>query len=169
MKMAEIAEQDAKLGLVWSPGSAADKYKIKFWPVFGKGKWSWCAARVTWCAEQAGLKMPVKCPDKFGFTFALVEAWQQWAEAQGFYIDNDGKFVPQRGDISIFDWTQTNIDDPDKNWDDHIGIHLGMVGANYLCSEGNTNGGRVANKIRKGVNIQGWIRIPDGYVFPEST
>lgn len=163
-KLAATAEAEAKKQLVWSPGSEADKYKQKFWPVFGKGAWSWCGAFTTWCCEQAGLDIPMNCPSKFGYTFALVEGWQQWAEEKGFYHDNDGVYKPELGDISIFDWTQTNINDPDNNWDSHVAIFLRMQGASYQSAEGNT-GNQTNLKLRSSVNIQGWIKIPDGYSF----
>lgn len=164
-RLADIAENEAKKRLTWSPGSEADKYKAKFWPVFGKGKWSWCAAFVTWACEQAGIPdMPVKCPSKFGYTFALVEGWQQWAIEKGFYFDNDGKFKPEKGDISCFDWTQSSIYVPDADWENHIGVHLCMDGNNYLCAEGNTSN-RTGLKNRTPQQVQGWIRIPDGYSF----
>lgn len=166
--LADIAEREAKLKLVWAPGSEADKYKKKFQgpPAgFGKGKWSWCAAFVTWCAEQCGLIMPVKCPNsKFGYTFALVEAWQQWAIQNGYYHDNDGVFVPERGDISCFDWSQSSINQKDTDWENHIGVHLYMSGRNYVCAEGNTS--NMTNiKTRTPIQIQGWIRLPDGFSF----
>lgn len=163
-RLADIMENEGKRKISWYPGGEAEKYKEKFWPVFGRGKWSWCAATVTWACEQAGLVMPVKCPSKFGYTFALVEGWQQWAIEKGLYFDNDGKFKPQRGDISVFDWTQTNIYTPDADWENHIGVHLVMDGENYLSAEGNTDN-RTGIKTRTPRQVQGWIRIPDGYSF----
>jgi len=167
-KHADIAEREAKLGLHWTPGGClADKYRQDFFPIFGKGKWSWCAAFQRWCAVQAGLNIPIKDPDKYGFTFAYVPAFVHWAKDLGFYHDNDGKFQPQRGDLTIYDWEQTRVDEPDLGHYDHIGCHLAMVGHSYQAAEGNTggNGGYTAIKVRSAVCIQGWIRIPDGYDF----
>lgn len=166
-QLAEVAEDQAKLKLVWKPGSEADKYKAPFFGVFGKGKWSWCAAFVRWCCVQAGLDIPVKVPaneTRFGYTFALVEAWQQWAIFMGFYHDNDGVFEPEAGDITCFDWDQNDIAQVDKDWEDHIGVFLRMKGKNYECAEGNTS--NMTNiKVRTPKQIQGWIRIPDGFSF----
>ncbi len=163
--LADIAEKEGKKHLVWSPGSEADKFKKKFWPVFGKGKWSWCAATVTYCCEQAGLVMPVNCPSKFGYTFAMVEAWQQWAMEKGFYHDNSSKFKAERGDITCFDWDQASIDDEDQDWENHIGVLLEKKGSIYIVAEGNTS--NMTNvKERMPKQIQGFIRIPDGYEFP---
>lgn len=167
-KHADIAEGEAKLNLHWTgPGCAADKYRADFFPIFGHGHWSWCAAFQRWCAIHAGLNVPIKDPDKFGFTFAYVPAWTRWAADLGFYHDNDGKFQPQRGDLVIYNWEQTSIDEPDRGHYDHIGIHLAMIGHDYQAAEGNTggNGGYTALKNRPGRNIQGWIRIPDGFDF----
>ncbi len=170
-RLADIAEREAKKHLVWKPGSEADKFKKKFWPVFGKGKWSWCAATVTWCCEEAGLPMPIKCPSKFGYTFGLVEGWQQWAIEKGFYYDNDGKFEPERGDITCFDWSQTDINQPDTDFENHIGVFLGFSVAKgakrYLVAEGNTSN-QTNIKERSPVNVQGFVRIPDGYSFTET-
>lgn len=164
-KLADIADAEAKRGLVWAPGSEATKFTKKFEGVFGKGRFSWCAAFVTWCCEKAGLKVPVHAPSKFGYTFALVEAWQQWAIDAGFYHDNDGKFKPQRGDIVCFDWDQVNVNQKDADWEDHIGIYsdAGPSGTHYV-SEGNT-GNRTARKMRYDRMIQGYIRIPETFVF----
>lgn len=167
-KFADSAEAEAKLGLVWSPGSEATKYTKKYEPVFGKGRFSWCAAWVTWNGDLAGLDLPIKDPAPFGYTFALVEAWQQWAIWANLYHDHDEKFVPERGDIVCFDWNQLDIDDRDTDWEDHIGVFLHMDGEYYVCAEGNT-GNRTAIKRRKSIQIQGFIRIPHGYVFDKKT
>ncbi len=166
-RLADVMEREAKKQLKWSPGSEADKYKKKFWPVFGKGKWSWCAATVTWACEEAGLVMPVEAPSKFGMTFALVEAWQQWAMEEGFYHDNSAKFKAERGDISVFDWDQSDIDDKDNDWENHIGVVLGTTKTGYLTGEGNT-GNQTNTKDRSPKTIQGFIRIPDGYTFTDA-
>ena len=162
--LADIAETEGKKKLTWAPGLEATKYTRDFEPVFGKARYSWCASFVRWCTVLAGLNTPIKAPSKFGYTFALVEAWQQWAIQAGFYLDNDGAYVPERGDIVIYDWEQTNINQPDTNWDSHIGVFLKMEGSTFICAEGNT--GNMTNiKKRTSVNIQGFIKIPDGYKF----
>lgn len=162
-KFADVMEDLGKKHLKFGT-PAVEEIRKKFYSVFGKGKWPWCAATVTYAAEHAGLPMPIKAPSKWGYTFALVEAWQQWAKEKGFYYDNDGKFVPERGDISLFDWSQKSIDTPDADWEDHIGCHLRMDGKNYICAEGNT-GGQTNIKERTAIQIQGWVRIPDGFTF----
>lgn len=162
--LADIAEAQAKRNLVWSPGSEAEKFKQKFWPVFGKGKWAWCAAFVTWCCEQVGLHMPIKSTAPWGYTYAFVEAWQQWAIWMGFYIDHVKGDAPQRGDIVIFDWNQISEDQKDTDYEDHIGVFLYKEGNLYVCAEGNT-GNQTAIRKRDSKQIQGFVRIPAGWDF----
>ncbi len=169
-KHADIAEAEGKKNLKWKVGGEADKYREDFFGApagFGRGAWSWCAAFQRWCAKKAGLDIPVMVPKsqtKFGYSFALVEAWQQWAIFMGFYHDNDGIFVPERGDLVCFDWDQVSINAKDIDWENHIGCHLRMVGKNYECAEGNS-ANQTAIRTRKPIQIQGWIRIPDGFSF----
>lgn len=163
VKAASIGETEAGLKNTWRGNGAARKYTEKFEPVFGKGRFPWCAAFVTWCCEQAGLNLPIKAPHT-KYTFALVEAWQQWAIAEGFYYDNDGKFIPRYGDIVLFDWDQISIHQPDTDWENHIGFFLERHGNEYRCIEGNWHDSTgIATRYPK--QVQGFIRIPDGYRF----
>jgi hypothetical protein len=132
--------------------------------MFGHGNWAWCGATVRYECLKAGLNIPLLCPSKFGYSFAFVEAWQQWAIEKGFYHDNDGKFDAQGGDIVIFDWTQKSIDLPDNDRDNHIGVLTRKEGDTYIVAEGNTSN-MTAMKKRTSIQIQGFIRIPDGYKF----
>jgi hypothetical protein len=147
----------------WRDGPAKIFTK-KFEPAFGKNRFPWCAAFVTWCCEQAGLNIPMNCPT--GYTFALVEAWQIWAKSKGFYIDNAKGVIAQPGDIIIFDWDQRNLNDPDSDWDDHIGFVVDYLPDSgfYATAEGNVNDA-TARKNRDKILIQGFIRIPDGFKF----
>lgn len=167
-KLADIAEVEANQKNRYP---AILKYTKKFNPYFGEfapglhRNYEWCAVFVTWCCEQAGVKMPVEAPGQ-RFTFALVEAWQQWAIASGYYHDNNGSFVPQRGDIVIYDWGGRNI--PDTDWENHIGVFLYKEGENFVAAEGNVGAKNNLKSItdikkdRKSEVIQGFIRLPDG-------
>lgn len=162
-KLATLAEQICAQKI--KEGTPGHKEIIAdFIPTFGSGNWAWCSACVRYLCKKAGLNMPIKCPSKFGYTFAFVEGFQQWAIEKGFYHDNDGKFSPEAGDITIFDWDQKDISLPDNDRDNHIGIHLRMNGKYYACAEGNTSN-RTDIKDRTSQNIQGWVRIPNGYLF----
>lgn len=166
-KLVAIAEEEAKKGLVWELPTAnkletAVKYTKPFESWFGEGRFAWCAAFVTWCLNKSGLKLGIQPKDlkEFKYTWALVETYQQWAIKHGYYHDNDGKYVPTAGDIVIFDWEQIDINQPDTDWDDHIGIHLRMDGKNYICAEGNSSN-RTGVFTRYSKQIQGWISLPE--------
>jgi hypothetical protein len=164
-KAAQIAEAEAKTGLTWRNNGGAQKYTRKFEHVFGKGRFPWCAAFVTWCMEEAGLIIPLKAPET-GYTFALCEAWQQWAKSIGFYYDNAKGFVPNYGDIVLFDWDNAEAE-RDDDWEDHIGFYLAKgdgVGVSFESVEGN-RGDKVVKGIRRFRHVEGYIRIPDDFTF----
>ncbi|MEM8637906.1 MAG: CHAP domain-containing protein [Cyanobacteria bacterium P01_G01_bin.54] len=165
-RLADIAEEEASEKLKYPE---MVKYTRKFNPVFGSftssRNYEWCAVFVTWCCEQVGLAMPIHAPGDFGYTFGLVEAWQQWAISVGYYHDNNGLFSPQRGDIVVFDWGGRTI--PDTDWENHIGIFLSINGDKLICAEGNVGAkdntlSTTAIKSRESSTIQGFIRLPDG-------
>jgi len=167
--LVQIAVAEAKKGLVWSKGSEATKYTKKFEGIFGTGRFSWCAAFVTWCLEQAGLDCPIKFNSKFGYTTAYVEAWQQWAEEKGFYHDNDGKYEPPPGALIIFDWSQKDINLPDNDKDDHIGICVSAImdGGKFVgchTAEGNSSN-KTGEHVRNSISIQGFVVIPEAFSF----
>jgi lysozyme family protein len=157
-RLATIMEREAQGGHTWNGNGRAKKYTKKFEGVFGTARFAWCAACVTWCCEQAGARMPVSAPGT-GFTFALVEAWQQWAIARGFW--RDGTAGIARGDIVIFDWDGATF--PDRDQEDHIGVALaGESGGSVLCGEGNVSDS-TAIKTRSKSLIQGYVRLPEGF------
>lgn len=157
------AISECSKNISWRGNGLAKKYTKKFEGVFGTGRFSWCAAFVTWCCEQAGLNMPVVVPgDLDGYTFALVEAWQQWAKRRGFWIEGGSNVVPRKGDIVLFDWDGASR--PDNDWEDHIGFVITDAISEVECAEGNVNDA-TAFKNRSKSLIQGYIRIPDGYSF----
>ncbi len=137
---------------------------------FGLGSWPYCGATVYWGCKQAGLDIPILCPSKFGYSFALVEAWQQWGIEKGFYHVNDGIFVPMPGDIGIIDWSRTSYQEKDTDWDDHVVTFLREENRMYVTAEGNTGTlGQLAICKRSPVIFEGFVRIPDGYEFAPKT
>lgn len=157
-RLAAIMEREANEGHTWNGNGRAKKFTKKFEGVFGSARFAWCAACVTWCCEQAGARMPVNAPGT-GFTFALVEAWQQWAIARGFW--HDGTAGIARGDIVIFDWDGAQF--PDRDQEDHIGVAMGGESGGFVvCGEGNVSDS-TAIKTRAKSLIQGYVRLPDGF------
>jgi lysozyme family protein len=158
VKLASIMEREALAGNTWNGNGRAKKYTKKFEGVFGTGRFAWCAACVAWCVEQSGARMPVNAPGT-GYTFALVEAWQQWAIARGFW--HDGTAGISRGDIVLFDWQGATF--PDGDWEDHIGVAMGGESGGFVvCGEGNVSDS-TATKTRAKSLIQGYVRLPDGF------
>lgn len=164
-KLAYLAETEAAKAIAWP---AASKYTKDFEPVFGANRFEWCGAFTHWCVQEAaGIPVPISFKDNFGFTWALVEGIQQWAKEKQLYIDNAAGVIPNVGDIVIFDWKQTDINQEDIDWDSHVGIFLRMDGDKYICAEGNS-GDVTGIHSRPGICIQGFIRIPDNYNFDAS-
>ena len=162
-KALAIASTEAEKNAGWRVTGEAKKYTAKFEPALGKNRFPWCASFVTYCCEQAGLNIPMNCPT--GYTFALCEAWQIWAQKNGFYIDNAEGVEAQPGDIVLFDWSQRSVNEGDTDWEDHIGFIVSKKSATeYVTAEGNVND-FTAKKIRFSVSMQGFIRIPDNYRF----
>lgn len=124
--------------------------------------WPWCGAFVSWCCREAGLNLPLKVPgDPNYYTFALVEAWQQWAIRNNFYREGRS-YTPEKGDIVLFDWSGPQY--PDVDFEDHIGVCIGVQGGKIVCAEGNTRNAALI-RYRSPSLIQGYVIIPDGYEF----
>lgn len=168
-KFALLAEEEALKNLVWYPGGEANKYTQPFQIYFGSSRFPWCGAFIHWLLNQHGVKTPTKTNDSLGnYTFALVENWQHVAKVRNWYHDHNGFFKPEPGDIVLFDWKQTHINEVDDDFEDHIGVFLRMEGKQFKCAEGNTRKGKVRNIsnvcLRNSNKIQGFIRIPEGTI-----
>lgn len=175
VKFANFCETELSQNIPWSRNI---KFIQPFVPDFGNGSWHWCGATVYWLINEFlykpnGKTMALRYPGMEA-TFALVEACQQYFQSQGWYQDNRAGYIPPPGAIVIFDWDQTNINEPDQDYDNHIGVFLRMNGDLFVCAEGNTdryspqnpNGapnGRTAIRERERYLIQGFGVIPEGW------
>lgn len=160
---AKACETELSKGVPWHRGI---KYTQAFVTALGAHRWSWCAATVHWCVNEfvckpQGKQLPIQLPGMIA-TFALVEAWQKWFQAKGWYKDNDGKYVPPAGAVVMFDWDQGSIHGADTDWEDHIGIFLRKEGDMFVCAEGNANN-MTAIKRRYSADIQGFGVFPEGW------
>jgi hypothetical protein len=145
-----------------------------FVSALGRGSWHWCGATVYWLINEFLYKPNAKTMQLqysgMEATFALVEASQQYFQKQGWYEDNRAGYVPPAGAIVIFDWDQVNINNPDQDYDNHIGVFLRMNGDLFVCGEGNTDrsdsypNGRTAIRERSRQLIQGFGIIPEGWM-----
>lgn len=123
----------------------------------------WCAAFVYYCTKMAGYGLPVRYPDeRVSFNFAGCGGWLDWAslpEHNFFYSIKDTYFIPEKGDIVIYDFVFC-----DKEHD-----HIGIVTENYKdairVAEGNINNVSGIVKREKNNHIRGYIRIPEDYKY----
>lgn len=169
-KFAEFCEAQLRGNIPWTPNI---KFVQPFVQTLGCQRWPWCAATVYWLINEflykpQGKTLPLRYPGMEA-TFALVEAFQQFFKQQGWYQDNRAGYVPPLGAIVIFDWDQIDIDEPDRDRDNHIGVFLRMNGDLFVCAEGNTDHqivsvGRTAIKERTRESIQGFGIIPEGWM-----
>jgi len=166
-RFANLARFEAQKNPIGHPESEARKYTQAIEVYFGRSRFPWCGAFIHWLLNSFGVKCPTKTDDSLNeYTFALVENWQHVAKVRGWYFDNDGMFQPQPGDLVIFDWNQIDINQSDRDYEDHIGVFIEMKEKRFICAEGNTRKGNVRNIanlcLRDAIDIQGFIRIPLG-------
>ncbi len=160
-----IAFEEANKNLSWTgPESEAEKYLAPLRELmFRKGHlpshpvlFAWNGAFVLWCCLKAGFSFPefkIGQPANHWATFALNQAWYDWAIEKKIWYPREG-FFPEAGDIVIFDWpgSQSKFN------------HIGIV-KNYQASddfiescEGNVSN-RTAHKNRNLSVVAGFIRI----------
>lgn len=99
-------------------------------PVGYKMKYTdaWCATYVSAVAIKAGLDdiIPLECGCGRYITLA---------QKMGIWVENDA-FVPQAGDIVLYDWDDNGVGD-NKGNADHIGIVISVSGSTIKVIEGN--------------------------------
>ena len=105
----------------------------KFWSYMGfQDQVAWCASFVSWCANECGyiengiIPKSAWCND-FRTFYKGCNRWKT-GKAHG------GTYVPQRGDLILFDWAG----DVDSDLD-HIGIVVSSDGKQVVTIEGNTS------------------------------
>lgn len=159
-RVAKVALAEAS-AIITEENKLHKKYMQKFQKVFPGYSWPWCAAFVTWCIEEAtGKQLPVYAPgDPAKYTFALAEAWQRWAKRYGYWEDRPG-YVPQPGDLVLFDWGGATF--PDADFEDHIGVFISMDNGAYICAEGNVKNATAVKKRYSNV-IQGFVKTSKAF------
>jgi hypothetical protein len=83
----------------------------------------------------------------------LVDSWKFWAQKQGYWY-NKGSITPQRGDILVFEWGDSDVSL------DHIGIVRGYTPGSsvILTSEGNKS--NISGNFTRPLSVvAGFIRI----------
>ncbi|WP_245864096.1 CHAP domain-containing protein [Paenibacillus donghaensis] len=165
-KLAEIAEALGREKIIGIPGDERYREICTYWPDQGIYKVlqsNWCAAFVYHCCMQAGFQLPIRYPNGM-YRLAGVGAWLEWAqlpETGFFYGDGQNGFIPQRGDIVIYD--QLLSDDSH----DHTGIVLACGDKEILIAEGNRDNQNYSSVFYRDRwhCILGYIRIDNDYQF----
>lgn len=139
---------------------------------FDELKNAWCAAFVYHCCLEAGIELPLRLPhtaEKVANTrFACVFAWYEWGEENGYcHYEKDG-FLPERGDIVIYNNIIPKENKPKSSaWCDHIGIAISVDREYLTVAEGNAGNRNVSGIIRRkrDESIGCYLRIPEDYTY----
>lgn len=148
---------------------------IRYFPeetTFAELKNAWCAAFVYHCCLEAGLALPIRVPHNAKKTangrFACVAAWYEWGMENGFCRFEEDGFVPERGDIVVYNNIIPKEDKPEGGaWCDHIGIVIFRDNDGMMVAEGNAGNKNASDIIRRrhGGAVGCYIRIPEDYAY----
>lgn len=92
---------------------------------------SWCATAVSASFIATGLA------DMFGCVECSCNEMINKAKANNTWVEND-KFVPQTGDVIMYDWDDNGKGD-NKGWPDHVGLVVSVEKGMITVIEGNKN------------------------------
>lgn len=113
------------------------KYEVDNGAVVLGDEQPWCAAFVSWCANQAGYDTT-----NFPRFVGCGTGFRQFKNAGAtIHYEADGNYTPQEGDIIFFSWSGTSDLD-------HVGIVKSADANNVYTIEGNTSN-MVAEKTRR--------------------
>lgn len=129
-------------------GNNGSKYQS--WAGIGSG--DWCAAFVSWCADQAGYNLvdwtdTTSDPNDFPF-YVTVGRGARWFNRNNrlqYSRAHGGNYTPRPGDIIFFAWDSN----PDlvELW--HTGIVKSVEGGRIYTVEGNNRGGVGISLVRE--------------------
>lgn len=126
-------------------GNSGGKYQS--WAAIGSG--DWCAAFVSWCADQAGYNLVdwtdvTSDPNDFPFyvTVGRGARWFNWNNRLQYSRAHGGNYTPNPGDIIFFAWDSN----PDlvELW--HTGIVQSVTNGRIYTVEGNTGDPRLVRR-----------------------
>jgi hypothetical protein len=144
----------AEVGVKEHPaGSNSGKRVDEFTAVTGTHGQPWCAAFVTWCWLQIGVRLE-------GFNTAYCPSWVQTARAGRCRLSVVSRAGAMPGDMVLYDWGGDGTSD-------HIGVLTSRVGADgsFRACEGNTavgndsNGGAVMIRDRNASSVLVFVRV----------
>lgn len=163
--LAEVAQTLAAQRLSWY-ADEPDAWSIaRYWPepdAFEKLSGNWSAAFVYHCCYEAGFILPIHA---LGIErrFDDIKAWLDFASLlnNGFYHPKgESGFVPERGDIVIFDRILE-----DKLPADHMGVVVITSPERITVAEGNARKSNVSDVIEHSAthHVRGYIRLPNDF------
>lgn len=121
----------------------------------------WCGAFAYHCCRKAGYNIPAK-PMGCSFDLFKCYAWEDWAKADeriSYYGADDGSFVPEPGDIVLYDRVFENREN------DHIGIIIGVDDNSIISAEGNINNISGIIERQRDAHIRSFIRMPEKFSY----
>lgn len=127
---------------------------------------SWCVGFVLYVVTKAGYKADIYDPAKVASPF-WVPTLDEWLYKHAYWV----KFADaQEGDIVIFTWSGKGGNTRSGSRD-HTGFFKAHDGENsFRTVEGNTSGGKVAERTRYIGNVYAIYRLDTGHVpDPEPT
>lgn len=165
-KLADIAETLGRERVNGVPDDHRFQEICKYWPddnIYSVLLSNWCAAFVYYCCMQAGFQLPIRYPNaeyRLAGVGALLD-WTQLPETDFLYFDGQNGFIPQRGDIVIYDKLLTD------HLHDHIGIVLACDDREILVAEGNRDNQNYSSVFYRDrwQCVFGYIRIENDYKF----
>ncbi|MBT2764073.1 CHAP domain-containing protein [Paenibacillus sp. ISL-20] len=164
--LADISENLAKQKIMGIPGDKRYREICQYWPdpdIYKVLKNNWGAAFVYHCCMSSGFLFPIRYPNgnhRLAGVGAILE-WAKLPETGFFYYDGQGDFVPERGDIVVYEGLLSD------NPHDHIGIVISCEEHEILVAEGNKDNENYSSIFRRNRKhcILGYIRIDNEYQF----
>lgn len=171
----EIAETLAKKKITGEKIDVDYMKIIRYFPeetAFDEFKNAWCAAFVYHCCLEAGLSLPIRVPHTekkvVNCRFACVVAWYEWGMENGFCYFEKDSFIPERGDIIIYNNLFPKEDKPkNSTWCDHIGVVISCDKDGLMVAEGNADNTNISDIVhrKRDDTIGCYIRIPKDYTY----
>jgi HD superfamily phosphohydrolase YqeK len=163
--LAEVAQTLAAQRLSWY-ADEPDAWNIaRYWPepdAFEALSGNWSAAFVYHCCYESGFILPIHALN-IERRFDDIKAWLDFASLlnNGFYHPKgESGFVPERGDIVIFDRILE-----DKMPADHMGVVVMTSPERITVAEGNARKSNVSDVIEHSAthHVRGYIRLPNDF------
>jgi hypothetical protein len=173
--LADIAENLSGKQIAGERDDADYMRIIRYFPeesAFDELKNGWCAAFVYHCCQEAGLTLPIRmyqtAEHVSDYRLACVRAWYEWGSEQSFCHEDKDGFVPDRGDIVIYNNIIPKENKKENGfWGDHIGIVVGVGDDALTVAEGNVGNLNVSGLVsrKRDVTIGCYLRIPEEYIY----